>query len=151
MTFLDFFGFLDFCGAHPTCATEMHNSVAHGHGAPQNVTFLWRMGLVRHRNMTFCGAWGRVRHRKSYFCGARGWCATEIRLSVAHGVLVRHIITKFCGAFKIVRHRNNLCGAWLIGAPQKVVPPIACFLVVYVERLVSHRRRRVLDGGTLTD
>ena len=103
--------------AHPTpCATERPISVAHILHAPQKGTFLWRMLYVR--------------HRKAHFCGAHPTCATESHIFVAHVVSVRHRIQNFCGACKTMRHRNFFCGAWLFGAPQKVILSIAVFLVV---------------------
>jgi hypothetical protein len=44
------------------------------------------------------------------------WCGTEMQL--------------FNDAHVWVRHRILLSGAWLFGAPQKGIPPIANFLLV---------------------
>ena len=69
-----------FCGASPTCATEMALSIFFA-GAHQY----------------FCGACFQMRHRNPYFCGASRTmrhharqCATESSNLVAHDEIVRH-------------------------------------------------------------
>ena len=143
--------------AHPSpCATEIFISMAHvvpcatkipppnnwcrgPHkilwrmcpDAPLKCNFLWRIQFHAPQKRCgrmpssrwwwgphfFCGAWAPVRHRKYQFSGAH--CRNAPQKSSIFG-----------GASPNMRHRILSVAHGRFGAPQKLLPPIASFLVV---------------------